>query len=149
MGSKLTLILLLIGVCYHPQQLFAEELEYAEDGGFSERQLKEMKKDWSDKELGDLRKGGAREEKEAERKMREAYSEKINAEGDLNRAKRGGYNKEDFADPQSWVDEERRTESAQQRYDAAKEKWENARDEHDAALYKQGVAEINLKKRKR
>jgi len=149
MGNRLALILLFVGIYCCPQQLFAEELEYAEDGGFSERQLKEMKKDWSDKELGDLRKEGAREEKEAERKMREAYSEKINAEGDLNRAKRGGYNREDFADPQSWVDEEKRVESAQQRYDAAKEKWENARDEHDAALYKQGIAEINLKKRKR
>lgn len=151
MRNRLTLMLLFIGIFFCSLHLFVEKT-FAEDEGYSEKELKEIR-GMSDKELKQMKNYWDKKAVEAGKKMVEPATKLNKAEGELSRARRGEYSAGDVIkgainDPQSLVDDEKRTEKAQYKRDAAYKEWDSARDEYNNDYYKRGVADIYLKERK-
>jgi|GEM_PF-3484489 len=138
MRNKLTLMLLFIGIFFCSLHLFAE------DRGYSERELEEIR-NLPDKDLKRMKNTWDKEERKRSQEMVEPAQRMRQAEGELNRAKKGQYTVKDLVNPTAAP--ENRVSSAQHKYDAAKKNWEKARDKHDDAVYAEGVAGIYLKER--
>lgn len=143
MRNRLTLIFLFLGVLFCSSYLFVEKA-YTDVDGYSEQELREIR-EMSDEELKQMKKYWERKAQEAQRKMENPWQRKLEAEGELNRAKKGKYSLKDLTNPS---DQESRIRRAQYKYDRAKEEWEKARDEHSEAFYKESVADTILRERK-
>lgn len=145
MGNRLILVLLFIGICCVPKLTSAEE-RYPKDGGYSEKELEEIR-NLPDKDLKRMKQTWDRDEEKRAREMIEPHQRKLQAEGELNRAKRGEVTVKSIVTGEALTDQESRIQRAQYKYDAAKKDWEKTRDKHDDAVYGTGVAGIYLKER--
>lgn len=143
MRNRLMLIFVFIGVFFCLSSLFVEKA-YTDFEGYSERELEEIRA-MSNSELKKMKDYWGRKERETKQKMIEPAQKMRQAEGELNRAKKGEYPLKDLVNPS---DQESRIRIAQYKYDRAKEEWQKAKDEHSEAFYKESVADMILRERK-